>query len=243
MAEEFVMIAGYQPQSQVTDHAAIDLDQRVIEKYLEDDIMDNGKFEAAQNVYNQGGYSKSYAEVKVTTPEGGLPSFVEKGTIMKAAAILTGIEVQGSALTDFPAGSKILRFQYDNTQASGVCQVGQLLEEDRNTVGCIQENGTIRIQNQDSVEYSYDYTINNDNARTIAAFSTGARTTMHDCDECPYDTYDLFVDYYDEFDYGNQWITAAFDQDETDFPLGNGDFSEYDNKGRAGKLYFSSSCR
>ena len=49
-------IAGYAPGSQVTDHNAVDLDQKVMEDHLS-----AGDFAKALNVYAQGGNSKSYA--------------------------------------------------------------------------------------------------------------------------------------------------------------------------------------
>jgi hypothetical protein len=57
----FERIVGYQPTTQVTDHAAIDLDQRMMEQQ-----MAKGNLIAGRNVYEQGGHSYSFAEIKLT---------------------------------------------------------------------------------------------------------------------------------------------------------------------------------
>ena len=51
---------------QVTDHCAVDLDQLAIETQLAKQTDES--FEAARKIYNEGGYSKSYAQVSLTTP-------------------------------------------------------------------------------------------------------------------------------------------------------------------------------
>ena len=56
-------IAGYAPGSQVTDHNAIDLDQKVMETHLEAKTADG--FAKALNVYDYGGNSKSYARLTI----------------------------------------------------------------------------------------------------------------------------------------------------------------------------------
>jgi hypothetical protein len=62
----FERIVGYQPTTQVTDHAAIDLDQQIMEEQLS-----KGNLISGRNVYEQGGHSYSFAEIKLfNTPSG-----------------------------------------------------------------------------------------------------------------------------------------------------------------------------
>lgn len=88
----------------------------------------------ARKIYEEGAYSKSYAEVTLST---GLPDAVGEGAeiIGKAA---DGGEVRGEALESATKGATTLKIQYATTdiQASYVnCQVGAL-EELGNTEGC-----------------------------------------------------------------------------------------------------------
>ena len=70
-------IAGYAPGSQVTDHNAVDLDQKVMEDHLK-----AGDFAKAMDVYEQGGNSKSYAELTVPATT----KVIKKGAEMTATA-------------------------------------------------------------------------------------------------------------------------------------------------------------
>jgi hypothetical protein len=88
----------------------------------------------AQKIYEEGAYSKSYAEVTLST---GLSGAVQAGAeiIGKDA---DGGEVRGNALDSATKGATTLKVQYATTdiQASYVnCQVGAL-EELGNTEEC-----------------------------------------------------------------------------------------------------------
>ena len=88
--------------------------------------------------------------------------------------------------------------------------------------------------------YTYDPLKDNKNERTLQSFSTKAEELMWDCQfgsshsNCPYPTYSKFYQYYGVFDYGNQWIMAAFEKTQTKFSNGNADFSAYSDLGRVG---------
>jgi hypothetical protein len=93
-----------------------------------------------------------------------------------------------------------------------------------------------------SFEYEYVVEQDNVNYRTIAGFSTDAKERMWDCDGCPYDTYTKFFDYYGEYDYADQIITAAFNGGKTSLKNGNNDFSLYEGGiGRTG-MFFARHC-
>lgn len=79
-------IAGYAPGSQVTDHNAIDRDQKAIQNALAESPVD---YTEAGNIYASGGHSKSYAELTVPA----LASALSKGT----AVVGTGED--GSAVS------------------------------------------------------------------------------------------------------------------------------------------------
>lgn len=104
--------------------------------------------------------------------------------------------------------------------------------------------GTVTVGNDGdvlnlSIAYSYDPFTDNQNGRTLQSFSTSAKTTMYDCANCPYSTYQKFYNYYSNFDYGNEWVLAAFDGGATNFANGNADFSTYggDIDGAVGKNF------
>ena len=132
----FDRIAGYEPDSQVTDHAAIDLDQAAIMNQL--DLGTEAAFETAQEIYNKGGNSKSYAQLTLDEP---LTVAIAKGTI------ITGIDsngqaVTGKAYTDAKVNDQIIQVQYktlDNQMNYVNCQVGALALAGpgaTNTEGC-----------------------------------------------------------------------------------------------------------
>ena len=222
------LLAGYSAATDVTDHADIDLDQKAIQ-----DLMSGGDFVGAKAVYNSGGHSKSFASV-TTQP---LTAFIAKGTKLEGTD-RGGAKLNGVALEDHAAGAVVVKFQYDNG-ASNTCDVGGLPVGNQGVLGCLVDTGSVFVADagsQSEITYVYDYLVDNNNGRTIAGFSTASKKKMYDCDNCPYVTYQKFYDYYGQFDYGNQWIAAAFDKDETDFTQGNGDFSSYDDTGRAGKF-------
>ena len=119
----FDRIAGYEPDSQVTDHNAIDLDQAAIMNQL--DLGTEAAFDVAQEIYEKGGNSKSYAQLTLTEP---LTAPIAKGTI------ITGLDssdqaVTGKAYTDAAVNDSILEVQYktlDNQMNYVNCQVGAL---------------------------------------------------------------------------------------------------------------------
>ena len=58
---------------------------------------------------------------------------------------------------------------------------------------------------------------------------------MYDCEKCPYSTYKKFYDYYGAYDYGNQWVTAAFNKAKASFNNGSADFTQYGADGINGE--------
>ncbi|CAJ1948867.1 unnamed protein product [Cylindrotheca closterium] len=225
----FEKIAGYAPGTQVTDHCAIDLDQAAIETELAKQT--DSSFATAGNIYNQGGSSKSYAQITLSTP---LSSAIQNDAVI-VGTNADGSSTVGKAYEDYPQGTTSLKVQYQTSdmQANHVtCMVGGLPTDLQTTVGCLAGSGSINIAGQD-YDYTYDPTTDNNNGRTIAGFSTDAGQKMRlNCDGCPYDDHRFFYNYYGVDDYGHQWVTAALNGEKTTFDKGNADFSVYSLNGR-----------
>lgn len=223
-------VAGYNPGSQVTDHCAIDLDQQAIEAQLA--LKTPEAFENAQRIYKEGGNSKSYAQVTLTTP---LTAALQKGDSVMGRNT-QGNEVAGKAYGDYDAGVSVIKVQYTTTdiQESYVeCQVGGMTSDSHNTKGClVGPTGDLKVGNKD-YSYTYEVATDNNNGRTISGFSTGARDKMRiGCKGCPYTDFQYFYDYYGKDNYADEWVSAAFEGRQTDFTRGNADFSRYGLDGK-----------
>jgi hypothetical protein len=214
----------------VTDHCAIDLDQKALE--TEVGRGTNESFQNALRIYTEGGHSKSYAQITLTPP---LSADVAKGTSIMGKNE-EGIEVAGKSYQDYTSGDQVIKVQYSTSdiQSSYVeCQVGALVV-DPNTEGCFEADGIMWIG---GVEYGYVYNplTDNNNGRTLAGFSTGAGGKMRtDCPGCPYTDFSYFYDYYGMDNYADEWVTSALNGESTGFSRGNADFSQYGFTGRAG---------
>ena len=143
-------IAGYAPGSQVTDHNAVDLDQKVMEDHLK-----AGDFAKALNVYAQGGNSKSYAGLTVPA----ISKNIKKGAPMTATD-LSGATVSGKSYDNYDAGSTSIRFQYstgntqwnaDGTPGYNDCRVGGMEPSDAyyKTSGCVDGTKAVTVTFED----------------------------------------------------------------------------------------------
>jgi len=218
----FEPVASYAPGSQVTDHCALDLDQKAMEAELSKATDES--FEKAKEIYNNGAYSKSYAALKLAS---GLSASANKGLAVKGYTE-EGSEVAGKMYSTYDAGLTDVRVQYKtgDVQDSYVdCQVGAL-GADGNLGGCLAASGNITI---DDTTYDYTYTpaTDNDNGRTIAGFSLQAEEKMS-----KYQDFKYFKEYYGVGDYGHHWVTKAFEGGKTEFTNGNADFSTYNYVGK-----------
>lgn len=121
------------------------------------------------------------------------------------------------------ASSEALRYSFPYTSfTSGFTEVGQLLILDPQMI----------------LNYTYNSRDDTFNGRTIQKFSLSAKEEMYTCQQnCPYSDFTKFVKYYGEFDYGDQWIQAAFEKKSTNFENGNMDFSVADRGGVEGTCY------
>jgi hypothetical protein len=186
-------------------------------------------FVLAKNIYTQGAHSKSVASITLNS---GLLNSLPAATPV-AGKTASGVEVAGTTYEDYSAGTTNIVIQYDTITVQDKyvgCQVGASTTP--NTEGCFAASGTLDIEGEGTFTYTYDPTTDNNNDRTIQGFSTQAKEKMHDCEYCPYTTYEKFYQYYGAFDYADQWVMAAFDGKSTSFSNGNADFGPYDVAGR-----------
>lgn len=219
---DYDAIAGYAPGTQVADHNAIDLDQAAIETELK---LPN--FERAQEIYNEGGHSKSYALLDLS---GGVLQAISKGDILSVTYSLgsdTDVRVvSGKAAGNYARGEEKIKLYYITTNGSDRCQVGAL--RNINTSGCFPEEGVLTKVNGDAMgSYSYDCQDANHNDRTIAGFSKQAGAKMEGMVDFEY-----FNAYYGKADYADHWVTSAFSGTATNFTNGNVDFGDYNDVGK-----------
>lgn len=220
---------NYAPGSAVTDHSAIDLDQRSLERSLF-----VGDYTAGEAVYTQGGNSKSYAEVTLTRV---LSTDYFKGTRVLGTSV-DGTTVTGKLYADASVGETVVKVQYDTSNGVDFmrCRVGGMPADHQTTSGCLMSSGTITLVKvltitvtSESYGYNYDVATGNKNGRTIKGFSTGAEAKMYTCPNCPYSEYDKYVQYFGAFDYADQWIMAALRGTATEFdtsaPIKNTDYT------------------
>jgi hypothetical protein len=220
----------YTPMSSVMDVAALDLDIRDISNFVS-----TGNFVIAKKLYELGANSRPVAEVNLTTPSSNtLPS----GTILTGYALDTNEPIKGTLKDDLSPGDDTLEFVYDvSNYQPGLCRVGVLPGSMQELEGCLKDVGVLDIeQGGASLSYTYNHLEGNWNGRSIQEFSVNAKDWMHDCSSCPYKTFEKFYNYYGVFDYADAIISAAFgvENNETQFSLGNLDFSLLGATGRTG---------
>jgi len=221
-------ILSYTPLTIVTDHAALDLDQKAMEAQLA--LKTPQSFNVANDIYSKGAFSKSYAKLTLTSP---LATGVAAGVEVTGVAS-DGTQIRGATYKAAAVGDTMLQVQYmviGIQDAYVNCQVGS--NPSPNTVGCYNSTGTVTIPVAGELTYSYDPLTENVNGRTLKAFSTQAEAKMYSCGVgCPMAEFVKFYDYYGEFDYADKWIEAAFQGAQTTFTNGNCDMSQYGYDGR-----------
>jgi len=228
----FQPIAGYEPTSGVTDFNAIDLDQFYLEKQLA--LNTEEGFDDALRIYTEGAYSKSVAEITLTSP---LPDtdtiVVEKGGQVRGETA-SGDSVIGFFLEDYAVGETNIGIRYmtSDIQENYVnCQVGA--SPAPNTEGCLKSSGTLIFSvKRTELPYTYDPLANNVAKRSISSFSLNADETMLSCGSCPYKMFNTFLNYYGLAEYGNEIISAAFESRQTNLDMFNNDFSQFSREAR-----------
>jgi hypothetical protein len=90
-AGSMTRIGGYVPETDVTEHNRMDLDQRAIEKFL-----GNDQFSDALKVYDGGAHSTKYAVIKVLDPTTEMK--ITKGTLLYQGTSAAGFTADGQGL-------------------------------------------------------------------------------------------------------------------------------------------------
>ncbi len=180
----------------MTDHCAIDRDQRALETELA--RKTNESWQNAQQIYLQGGNSKSYALITLSEP---LRSDVPKGTKVTGVNA-DGNEVSGKMYSATDPGTVNVKIQYATTdvQDSYVqCQVGALVGEDVNLSGCLAGGENSITIGSEQYTYTYEPETENKNGRTISGFSTQLEDKLKNGPGAPYADFEYFRKYYGEF--------------------------------------------
>lgn len=179
------MIVGYEPGSDVEQHSFIDLDQKELESHL-DGSPDWAK---ARQIYTLGGHSGGYAEFTVPSLASEIPKL--------RSVSQTGSEATGRVKSAASQDSTTLKVAY-----TSVCKEGGTDTPD--TTGCFSAEGELQIEGDIKVVPS---AVAN-KYRTLQGFSVQAEVKMKD-----WESYKPYKTYYEEFDYGNQYVLDALNGD------------------------------
>ncbi|CAJ1931940.1 unnamed protein product [Cylindrotheca closterium] len=214
-------IHSYTPMSLVTDSAAIDQDLHVIHLELKKETQRG--WTNAEKIYREGAFSKPVAKILLNSPlEDDLPA---KTTVKGVDT--SGFPVSGTLFKEAKVDERELMIQYDisEVQANYVnCQVGG--NPAPNVGGCFNSTGNLTV-NGAVLPYDYDIYKHNVNERTIAHMSIDAEEKMWKCDNCPFPEYQMFYNYFGEFNYADRILTHAFRGEQTYLKHGNMDFGYY----------------
>jgi len=216
----FDRIAGYAPGSKVTDHNAIDQDQKAMEAALGNTVVG---YNAANMVYTQGGFSKSYATFKLGS---GLTTAVAKQDPVRGVNA-NDEAISGFVYADASIDATEIKVGYSTSEDQATymnCKVGGL-GSSKVITGCFKVGTNIVIDaNGTDLNLAVTGSIVNSNGRTIQGFSTGAEAKMYSaCPGCPYKDFLMYYEYYGDFNYADKWVTAALAGTATGFTGGRGD--------------------
>merc|ERR1719265_2651041 len=123
-------ITGYEPATDVTQHSRIDLDQAEMETHLQASPV---AYEKAKQIYNLGGNSGGYAQLKVNA----LMKAVTKGMF-----VVQG-QATGHVKKDAAIGATSLTVSYSSTCKEGGSSF-------RDSSGCFSTSTTIKVGSVDS---------------------------------------------------------------------------------------------
>jgi len=179
---EYAKITNYQPLSDVTQHALIDLDQLELEDHLQ-----NNDWDKAKAIYTQGGNSGATATITLDT---ALTQEFVSGVVVTqdGNAIATG-KLKSTAVV----GAVSITVAY-----TSVCKKGGSSKPDIS--GCFKEANKFKINDVDvgtGKETGLTY-------RTLAGFSTKAKDKMEG-----HEMYEIYRTYFKQYDYGNQKVLKA----------------------------------
>jgi len=190
VAANYDAITGYVPNSDVTSHGMIDLDQKEMLMHMSttgtDGVAKARDWAKAKNIYQNGANSGG----KATLTVGALAAGVEKGASV-TQGVATGT-VKSAAL----ASATTIVVTYTSICKEGGTDVQDLSGCFTTGGGAIDAAG-VNIATASSVVNSY---------RTLAGFSTAAEAKM-----TGQEYYEVYKAYYGDGAYANQKIIDAFD--------------------------------
>ncbi|KAG7364613.1 hypothetical protein IV203_037815 [Nitzschia inconspicua] len=230
--QRYSTIQTYQPETLVTDNAAMDLDLAAIKDQFE--VGTKVAMGNAEWIYREGAFSHPVARLQLDSP---LPEDIPAGTRVSGLALSSSGGVIEARTRDFsPKESTELFVEYaiyaDQLNYAG-CLVGA------NPVptmqGCFVDSGALTVPEfQLTLTYTYNPQSDNFLFRSFEGFSVFAQDFMGECEgNCPYAEFQKFYDYYGVYDYGDNLISAAFDGSSTFLGNGNMDFGLFGNVARA----------
>jgi len=181
------LIAGYLPQSDVSEHLNLDLDQRDFEDFLK-----TGNFSFASDIYVNGGNSKKSTKIRLYSPL--TKSFPKGSTVEQGTA-------RGVLITEAKEGGKTLKVGVTSRCVGLYAQYSE-------TSGCFTDDGgALKI---DGTEVASQLSVNLP-FRTLAGFSVEAESKMKG-----QEMFEMYKAYYGASDYADKFIKAALKgQDET----------------------------
>lgn len=236
-------IASYAPGSKVTDHNALDLDQKALELLLSGATID---YAQVRDIYTQGGNSKSYASFTVPS----LAAALGKGD--KVVGSSSGVEGKMYDAAGVGATEIKVAYKTSEVQQSYVsCKGGALMTVPSGTPaanrpfkllsGCFANEAlTVTTSNGDVTVTPSGVPVNKA-GRTLKGFSTGAGDRMFNkgpnggckgasdraTDGCPYADFSMYKNYYGSMDYADKMVSAAIGKGSTGFASkGNMDFTQ-----------------
>jgi hypothetical protein len=233
-------IAGYAPGSKVTDHNAIDLDQKALQNALGAAAID---YTLVGNIYAQGGNSKAYAEFTVP----GLTTALSKSDAVVGAT--SGVE--GKIYSNYATGATTIKVAYKTSEVQATyatCKVGALQTVPAGTTAaatqpyqlltnCFQNENLQVTTGGSTVTITPTGAPTNKAGRTLKGFSTKAGGTMYTLgsnggcsgasdratDGCPYHDFLMYYNYYGSLDYADKFVSAAINGQATAFGNSAGD--------------------
>eukprot|EP00092_Neocalanus_flemingeri_P032860 GFUD01035738.1.p1 GENE.GFUD01035738.1~~GFUD01035738.1.p1 ORF type:complete len:451 (-),score=87.11 GFUD01035738.1:395-1747(-) len=182
------LIVGYQPNSDVSEHLKLDLDQRDFE-----DFLNKGDFKSASDIYVNGGNSMKTAKIEMN---GNLPRNLAKGALVEQGA------ATGTLAAKAATGGTTLKVGITSKCVGGFAQ-------DTDTSGCFKWSDGVPVK-VDGEEVGTPFYVNL-RYRTLAGFSVEAESKMKG-----QEMFEMYKAYYGAADYADKFIKAALKgEDET----------------------------
>jgi len=216
-------LAGYEPRTNVVDQSVgIAIDQVVIADFV--GFSSEPAFQTARDVYEQGGNSKSYAELTLSVP---LDQIVKKGAGMVYSKD-DGTLIYGKAYADYAQGVSKIGFKYGTGESYHQyvnCKIGGLPSELEVISGCIPMGASGIVAIDGIGEVIYD-SVKNKNGRTVQNMSTETDSYFSPGS-------DPYANYYGTSSFADKIVSAGLAGTDTDMDNGNIYVQNYSFQSRA----------